>query len=170
MNMISRKVRCAKEMKNLEPVFIKVEEDDYTSFNCEEESNDDRRDQNMDDDEKCLKVISPTPLQPVVKSKRKRRKKEFEFNESDDEPLMKSKDTEGKRRKRKKDSSGGNVKRDKPREKSPGVVTSACVARNLRQLGIPTGHIQMVVLSWEEVRVNLKFPLGRTYSRGESYH
>ncbi|KAL4718338.1 hypothetical protein ACJJTC_009360, partial [Scirpophaga incertulas] len=66
---------------------------------------------------------------------------------------MKSKDTEGKRRKRKKDSSGGNVKRDKPREKSPGVVTSACVARNLRQLGIPSGHIQMVVLSWEEVEL-----------------
>ncbi|KAI8431506.1 hypothetical protein MSG28_016008 [Choristoneura fumiferana] len=46
---------------------------------------------------------------------------------------------------------GSLVKKRRKKEKAAGVVTNSRVHRNLEQLNVAEGQIQMVVLSWEEV-------------------
>ncbi|CAK1554328.1 unnamed protein product [Leptosia nina] len=69
-----------------------------------------------------------------------------EFNESDDEPLTKKK-TKQKEKK---------SKEEKRRERESGVVINPRVMKKLQQLNVTSDHLEMVMLSWDEVESERK--------------
>ncbi|XP_059050361.1 zinc finger protein 485-like [Achroia grisella] len=100
-----------------------------------------------------------TEKKPKKSRKTRRKANKDEFNESDDEPLKKkAEDKEykprGRRKKRDLDGEETIDRRKNPRpkrEKPAGVISNARVASKLQQLNVPSGQLEMVLLSWEEV-------------------
>ncbi|CAG4974717.1 unnamed protein product [Colias eurytheme] len=70
-------------------------------------------------------------------------KTSLDFNDSDDEPLTSVK---------KKSKNKTKKKEGKRREKESGVVQNARVLKKLQQLNVHPDHLEMVILSWEEVQ------------------
>ncbi|OWR53125.1 zinc finger protein 729 [Danaus plexippus plexippus] len=81
-----------------------------------------------------LQLPKPEPIESVITA-------DEEFDDSDDEPLM----MKQKASKKKK----GQVKRKKEKVV---IVNNARVDKKLKQLNIGDEHIEMVVLTWDEVR------------------
>ncbi|XP_038220484.1 zinc finger protein 311-like isoform X2 [Zerene cesonia] len=71
-------------------------------------------------------------------------KSSFDFNDSDDEPLTSVK---------KKSKNKTKRKEGKRREKESGVVQNARVLKKLQQLNVHPDHLEMVILSWDEVQL-----------------
>ncbi|XP_052748355.1 zinc finger protein 311-like [Galleria mellonella] len=96
---------------------------------------------------------------PKKTRKTRRKTNEDEFNESDDEPLKKKTEDKkykprGRRKKKETDQDEKVDRRKHPRpkrEKPAGVVSNARVDNKLRQLNVPSGQLEMVLLTWEEV-------------------
>ncbi|PZC73042.1 hypothetical protein B5X24_HaOG210150 [Helicoverpa armigera] len=103
--------------------------------------------------------------------------KEDDFNESDDEPLHKkrSKKEAGEKRgrKKKKDDALPKIDRRKcpgpKRERPPGVVDNPRVRMKLKQLNVPDGMLECVVLSWEEVEAERQRGLSSSAYSGQQY-
>ncbi|XP_048002891.1 zinc finger protein 425-like [Leguminivora glycinivorella] len=100
-------------------------------------------------------VLATKECALIKKKKKKKKRKKEEFNDSDDEPLKPSnkqkKEMEMKESLGKDETEDKSVKKRRKREKAPGVVNNPRVDRNLAQLNVKEGQIEMVVLSWDEV-------------------
>ncbi|KAM3955642.1 uncharacterized protein ACR2FA_010441 [Aphomia sociella] len=160
---------CSDSTQNAPPVtFIKIEtpEDDFLDNAIEglfvDENRGNSDDEQLDKDlETVLKTdhFDNNAVEDKPKKTRKtRRKAKEEFNESDEEPLKKIKEDKEHKprgRRKKKEVDGEKVDRRKhpgpKREKPAGVVNNARIANKLEQLNVPSGQLEMVLLTWEEV-------------------
>ncbi|XP_063371829.1 zinc finger protein 880-like [Cydia amplana] len=135
---------------------IKIEDNDFENERFDADENNSLIDgkesviETKTDDVLITQESSP----PKKKRKKKRKRKKEEFNASDDEPLKPSNKREKEMKDKsmeKEDTEDRTVKKRRKREKAAGVVNNPRVDRNLAQLNVQDGQIEMVVLSWEEV-------------------
>ncbi|XP_073966297.1 uncharacterized protein isoform X2 [Choristoneura fumiferana] len=130
-----------------QPVFVKIEDNDFDfGEHLYEDENVAVEDKQVEVEHKTDDTQTPSKK---AKSKKKKRSK-VKYDASDDEPL-KSRKKERKTKKEDTGTDGSLVKKRRKKEKAAGVVTNSRVHRNLEQLNVAEGQIQMVVLSWEEV-------------------
>ncbi|KAI8431507.1 hypothetical protein MSG28_016009 [Choristoneura fumiferana] len=131
-----------------QPVFVKIEDNDFDfGEHLYEDENVAVEDKQVEVEHKTDDTQTPSKK---AKSKKKKRSK-VKYDASDDEPL-KSRKKERKTKKEDTGTDGSLVKKRRKKEKAAGVVTNSRVHRNLEQLNVAEGQIQMVVLSWEEDR------------------
>ncbi|XP_063544885.1 zinc finger protein 845-like [Cydia strobilella] len=136
---------------------IKIEDNDFDNEGfCGDENNSLIGDKEVFTETKADdELITQAPAPNKKKRKKKKRKKE-EFNSSDDEPLKPSKkekkDNQMKGKSlEKEETEDKTAKKRRKREKPAGVVNNPRVDRNLAQLNVKDGQVEMIVLSWEEV-------------------
>ncbi|XP_069364504.1 zinc finger protein 266-like isoform X2 [Maniola hyperantus] len=137
--------------------FVKIEDDSADDDDLGDEHdvgfNDDLMELHVEGveiktDIKCDPILE-VPAPERSKS-RTRSKPSNVFHESDDEPLSKGDRTKPRGRRRNK-SEGERGKKGRKRKASPGVVNNAMVQNKLQKLNADAEHLEMVVLSWDEV-------------------
>nr|XP_049695999.1 zinc finger protein 287 isoform X1 [Helicoverpa armigera] len=163
-------VKTSIDVTPKELAFIKVE-DGLDDGGC-------YMDDGQGGDEDFKTVLKPEISQPnQLDISVSYKTKEDDFNESDDEPLHKKRSKKGagekRGRKKKKEDALPKIDRRKcpgpKRERPPGVVDNPRVRQKLKQLNVPDGMLECVVLSWEEVEAERQRGLSSAAYSGQQY-
>ncbi|XP_063391844.1 zinc finger protein 665-like [Cydia fagiglandana] len=159
VNTVVSEIRDSTNENDSQSSFVIKIEDNFENEN--ERFDGDENNSLIEDKEDFTEVktddvlITQEPAPNKKKRKKKKKRQKEEFNASDDEPLKPSKkekkDQVKEKSVEKEDTEDKTVRKRRKREKPAGVVNNPRVDRNLAQLNVRDGQIEMIVLSWEEV-------------------
>ncbi|XP_061727057.1 zinc finger protein 485-like isoform X2 [Cydia pomonella] len=154
-NNVVSEIRDTNENESQSSFIIKIEDNDFDNERFDGDENNSLIDDKDDVTEAKIDNVPIAQESARTKKKRKKKRKKEEFNASDDEPLKPSKKEKKDQMKdkslEKEDTDDKAVKKRRKREKPAGVVNNPRVDRNLAQLNVKDGQVEMIVLSWEEV-------------------